>query len=63
MQAITHSPFCQHWRVWEEIESILVERGLKPMLAVVPDNRDPFLQADPPAGDFWDRARVWQERG
>jgi hypothetical protein len=33
------------------------------MLAVVPDNRDPFLQADPPAGDFWDRARVWQERG
>src|SRR5258705_10374661 len=52
-----------NWRVWEEIETILVERGLKPLLAVVPDNRDPGLQVDSPVGDFWDRVRDWQDRG
>ena len=50
-------------RVWAEIESILVERGLKPVLAVVPDNQDPVLQVDPPVADFWDRVRAWQEWG
>jgi len=44
-----------NWRVWAEIETVLVQRRLKPLLAVVPDNRDPGLQVDPPAGDFWDR--------
>ena len=52
-----------NWSVWGQIESILVERGLKPMLAVVPDNRDPGLQVDAPAEDFWDRVRGWQDRG
>ena len=52
-----------NWRVWAEIETVLVQRQLKPLLSVVPDNRDPGLQVDSPAGDFWDRAGVWQERG
>src|SRR6185369_8261096 len=52
-----------NWRVWAEIESVLVERGLKPLLAVVPDNRDPVLQVDAPARDFWERVRAWQDRG
>ena len=52
-----------NWRVWAEIEAILVERQLKPMLAVVPDNRDPVLQVDAPAVDFWDRVRTWRDRG
>ncbi|MEW6301903.1 MAG: DUF2334 domain-containing protein [Verrucomicrobiota bacterium] len=52
-----------NWRVWAEIESVLVERHLKPILAVVPDNRDPELQVDSPAVDFWDRVRGWQDRG
>jgi predicted deacetylase len=52
-----------NWRVWAEIESILLERELKPILAVVPDNQDPVLQVDPPVGDFWERVRAWQDRG
>src|SRR5881394_1722116 len=52
-----------NWRLWEEIEAVLVQRQLKPLLAVVPDNRDPGLQVDPPAADFWDRVRDWQDRG
>jgi len=52
-----------NWRVWEEIESVLVHRQIKPVLAVVPDNHDPGLQVDSPVGDFWDRVRAWQDRG
>jgi predicted deacetylase len=52
-----------NWKVWAEIESVLVQRGIKPLLAVVPDNRDPSLQADSPVVDFWDRVRAWQNRG
>ena len=52
-----------NWRLWRGIESILIERGLKPILAVVPDNHDPSLQVNAPAKDFWDRVRVWQSLG
>jgi predicted deacetylase len=51
------------WRVWKEIETLLVQRRLQPILAVVPDNRDPSLQVDPPARRFWDSVRAWQDRG
>jgi len=52
-----------NWRVWTVIETALVRRGIKPLLAVVPDNHDPVLQVDAPAADFWDRVRAWQEWG
>src|ERR1044072_8831227 len=52
-----------NWGLWEEIEAVLDQRQFKPILAVVPDNRDRGLQVDPPAADFWDRVRDWQDRG
>lgn len=52
-----------NWKIWAEVEAVLVQRRIKPLLAVVPDNRDPGLQVDAPAGDFWDRVRAWQDRG
>jgi hypothetical protein len=51
------------WETWSEIETSLVEFGVKPILAVVPDNRDPVLEIDPPITDFWQRVRRWQDRG
>jgi hypothetical protein len=52
-----------NWKVWSEIESALVEHGIKPILAVVPDNQDHKLQVDAPVVDFWERVRQWQARG
>jgi predicted deacetylase len=52
-----------NWRVWGDIERILVERRVRPILAVVPDNQDPGLCVDEPVADFWDRVRAWQARG
>jgi len=51
------------WRTWAEIESILLDRRIKPILAVVPDNQDPTLRIGPAVDDFWHRVRTWQNRG
>jgi hypothetical protein len=52
-----------NWLTWEAVEEVLRASGIRPILAVVPDNRDPDLQAGPPARDFWDRVRAWQRSG
>lgn len=52
-----------NWPVWQQIEAFMIQKGVKPILSVVPDNRDPELCVDAPASDFWDRVRGWQERG
>jgi predicted deacetylase len=52
-----------NWPVWAEIERLLTRHDVRPLLAVVPDNRDPILCVGPPVDDFWDRVRSWQARG
>jgi peptidoglycan/xylan/chitin deacetylase (PgdA/CDA1 family) len=51
------------WALWNELEALLVKAGVKPILAVIPDNQDPKLLVDPPSPAFWDRVRQWQARG
>jgi predicted deacetylase len=51
------------WSVWNDVENILIKTCVKPILAVVPDNRDEELILDPPNANFWTRVRAWQERG
>ena len=52
-----------NWSIWNPIEEFLVELGLKPILAVIPDNRDKGLVHGPPGENFWDRVQSWQKRG
>lgn len=51
------------WTAWDRVESILQQAGACPLLAVVPDNRDPSLAVNPPNPEFWSRVRQWQARG
>jgi predicted deacetylase len=51
------------WSIWNDVEDILIKTGVRPILAVVPDNRDEDLIFDPPDANFWSRVRTWQERG
>lgn len=51
------------WTIWEQIEPILLTHGVKPILAVVPDNQDSNLVIDVPLDNFWERVRQWQEWG
>ncbi|WP_257307409.1 DUF2334 domain-containing protein [Geothrix campi] len=57
--------FCptMNWSAWNPIEKILMDLDVKPILAVIPDNRDPKMMIEPPVPDFWDRVRGWQARG
>jgi predicted deacetylase len=52
-----------NWRIWDVVEDILVRHRINPILAIVPDNRDPKLVVDKANPEFWDRAREWQRRG
>jgi predicted deacetylase len=52
-----------NWNIWSDIEEALVQRGIKPLLAVVPDNRDAKLQVQAPVDHFWERVRTWQSWG
>lgn len=51
------------WKLWNAIEAELVRHQVRPILAVVPDNRDSNLMIDAPREDFWDRVRQWQTMG
>ena len=52
-----------NWGTWDAGRGPDGPLGLRPILAVVPDNRDPKLVAGPPRADFWERVRGWQARG
>lgn len=52
-----------NWQRWAEIEEILVEFKIHPILAVVPDNQDPHLQVAAAHPDFWRQVRGWQNQG
>lgn len=52
-----------NWQIWDCVEPLLDRYRIKPIVAIVPDNRDPKLVCQEPRTDFWDRALSWQRRG
>jgi peptidoglycan/xylan/chitin deacetylase (PgdA/CDA1 family) len=52
-----------NWGVWDRIEPLLMELEIRPIMGVVPDNRDQNLAVGPTHEGFWDRVRSWQARG
>lgn len=46
-----------HAARWQSLRELLSEFGIKPILAVVPCNRDPELQVSPPDVKFWETLR------
>ena len=51
------------WASWEQVENVLVLEGVKPLLAVVPDNRDDNLVFGEENKHFWSKVRDWQNMG
>lgn len=50
-------------RRWQQFEELFERTGTKPLVAVVPDNRDPDLECGKPDPMFWDKVRSWQANG
>ena len=51
------------WRKWQMLEDIFDPIGIKPLVAVVPENHDPELQYTDPDPMFWSTVRLWQAKG
>lgn len=52
------------WPRFERLERVFDEFGIRPLIGVIPDNRDPqLLQFPELAGDFWEKVRSLQARG
>src|ERR1017187_7683735 len=48
---------------WERLLSLIEEFKVQPILAIVPDNRDPALELSPPDPEFWERMRDLESAG
>lgn len=51
------------WKAWDPMEKAMDDEGIRPLVAVIPDNRDPEFVVGPPNPAFWDRVRAWQAKG
>ena len=52
-----------HWRRWVRLADLLDNYGVKPIVGVIPDNRDPTFFLDPPNERFWDTVAAWAQNG
>ena len=48
---------------WSVLESVLDETGIRPVVGVIPDSRDPELLFDSADENFWALMRGWQAKG
>lgn len=47
---------------WNKIEQILDKYEIKPMIGIIPNNKDTSLEIDEVDDFFWDKALGWQEK-
>jgi len=52
-----------NWTIWSRIDEILTIRRIKPILAVIPDNRNPAFFIEKGYQSFWDYIRERQRHG
>ncbi len=52
-----------NWERFQQFVALFDDHGVKPLLGVVPDNRDPKLDVQQHRADFWVAMRVLRDRG
>ena len=52
-----------HWARWERVSALLDAYDIKPIIGVIPDNRDDTFHIDPPRANFWEVVSEWHRRG
>lgn len=51
------------WKKFLPFKKVVNDLGIRSVLGVVPECRDPLLQVEPDRSDFFERAREWAEWG
>ncbi len=52
-----------HWEMMKKVTNLFDEFQVKPVLGVIPNNKDPELLAYPKINrNFWDQVRSWQKK-
>lgn len=51
------------WKSFTAFEKLFEKYGIRPLLGIVPDNRDEKLSVDPVREEFWDRMKTLQKKG
>lgn len=51
------------WTVWDQVEEMLDDAGIRPLVAIIPSNRDATLDFEEPRTDFWERVHSWRQKG
>ena len=52
-----------NWANMNKCEVLFDKYGIKPLLGVIPDNRDEELYAYEKNDNFWNQVRAWQKKG
>ena len=48
---------------WQKIEDLCEKYNIKPIIAVIPDNKDPKQMKEAVDNDFWGKVQNWQKKG
>ena len=52
-----------NWNLMEKSEILFEKYGVKPVLGVIPENKDIKLLNYPKKNNFWERVRTWKDKG
>ena len=52
-----------NWDLMKKTELLFDEYKIKPVLGVIPNNKDKKLLSYPKKNDFWDQVRKWRDKG
>ena len=52
-----------NWNLMSKLESLFDNYSIKPVLGVIPNNRDEDFLSFPRNDNFWDQVRKWQVKG
>lgn len=52
-----------HHERWERIEKLLDKFGIRPLVGIIPCNKDKEQECSPADPNFWNIARNWQHKG